>query len=122
MEAPKPRFITSPPSLIASPALTSWVLSVATTTTTIPAPPPVVSPPGASASEVAAWQQTAQCEEGGRNDPTFGYFGIYPNSWRAFGGARFATVAGQATQAEQVEIGMAIEGHPPDIGGCSGSW
>ena len=38
------------------------------------------------------------------------------------GACQFAPVAGEATQAEQVEIGMRIEGHPPDEGSCQGSW
>jgi hypothetical protein len=62
------------------------------------------------------------CEEGGADNPTYGFYGIYPSTWQAYGGAQFASTAGGATQAEQVQIGMAIEGHAPDQGSCEGAW
>lgn len=99
-----------------SPIPAALPVPIASTTTTAPASL------GASPEEVDAWQQTAICEESGNNDPSFGYYGIYPSTWRAFGGTAFAPVAGQASKPEQVEIGMRIEGHPPDQGGCQGSW
>ena len=89
------------------------------TTTTTTAPPTTTT---TTDPEVAAWQQTAICEESGADDPTYGYYGIHPDSWLAYGGAQYAPVAGEATQSEQVAIGMAIEGRPPDVGGCRGSW
>lgn len=69
-----------------------------------------------------AWSRVAMCEEGGRNDPTFGYYGITPQSWAAYGGTAYATMAGGASQAEQQEIADRINGgYVPDANGCA-SW
>ena len=114
--------------------------SATTSTTTVPAmPPPVttstVPPTPASSPAVPvpqesssgepgdSWWQTAECEESGNNDPTYGYFGIYPSTWASYGGTQFAPTAGGATYAEQEQVGMAIEGRPPDpTGECLGPW
>jgi hypothetical protein len=64
----------------------------------------------------------ATCEEGGRNDPNFGYFGIMPSSWAAYGGTKYAPLAGGATYDEQVSVADAISGGwVPDGSGCA-SW
>jgi len=69
-----------------------------------------------------AWAMTARCEEGGHNDPVFGFYGITPGSWLAYGGGSFAPVAGAASQAQQVEVAVRISPTPPDQGRCSGGW
>lgn len=112
-------------------------------TTTVPSPPvpPIASPvpapvspsptpsspsgnPSTGSPQTAAWASLAQCEEGGTNDPTFGYYGIYPSSWAAYGGTSFAPVAGQATLTQQTQIARKIETPPPwtdtPAGGCRG--
>jgi Transglycosylase-like domain len=74
---------------------------------------------GASAS---GWDQVAICEEGGRNDPTYGYFGIAPSSWIAYGGGQYSSTAGGASESEQISIPERISPTPPDQGGCTGGW
>jgi len=64
----------------------------------------------------------ATCEEGGRNDPRFGYLGIMPSSWLAYGGGRYSVTAGGATWDQQVEVATRINGgYVPDAYGCA-SW
>lgn len=60
----------------------------------------------------AAWQATATCEEGGRNDPNYGYFGI--KEWNGFGG--YAT-AGSAPLSVQLAWESAHGISPPDAPG-----
>ena len=91
-----------------------------TTTTTVAAPPETATAP--STDLAAAWQQTAICEEGGRNDPTYGYYGIIPSSWQAMGGGQFSATAGGASQQQQLVIATRIQSYPPDVGGCQGGW
>jgi hypothetical protein len=70
------------------------------------------------------WWKVAVCEESGRDDPTYGYLGIYPGTWEAYGGRRFSEYAGRATWREQVKVANRIEGghFVPDQDGCDGSW
>jgi resuscitation-promoting factor RpfA len=64
----------------------------------------------------------ATCEEGGRNDPSYGYFGIMVGSWLAYGGGAYASTAGGATWDEQVIVATRIDGgYVPDANGCA-SW
>lgn len=60
----------------------------------------------------AAWQATAICEEGGRNDPNYGYFGI--KEWNGFDG--YAT-AGSAPLSVQLAWESAHGISPPDAPG-----
>jgi len=60
----------------------------------------------------AAWQATAICEEGGRNDPNYGYFGI--KEWNGFEG--YAT-AGSAPLSVQLAWESAHGISPPDAPG-----
>jgi hypothetical protein len=60
----------------------------------------------------AAWQATAMCEEGGRNDPNYGYFGI--KAWHGFGGYR---TAGSAPLSVQLAWEAAHGQGPPDAPG-----
>jgi hypothetical protein len=90
-----------------------------------PPPPPAPAPPAPAATspgaDVGAWQRVASCEEGGNDDPTYGYYGITPGSWAAYGGTQYASTAGGATQEQQVAIADRISGGAvPDANGCSG--
>jgi hypothetical protein len=60
----------------------------------------------------AAWQATATCEEGGRDDPSYGYFGI--KEWNGFEG--YAT-AGSAPLSVQLAWESAHGISPPDAPG-----
>jgi hypothetical protein len=60
----------------------------------------------------AAWQATATCEEGGRDDPNYGYFGI--KEWNGFDG--YAT-AGSAPLSVQLAWESAHGISPPDAPG-----
>jgi hypothetical protein len=64
----------------------------------------------------AAWQATATCEEGGRDDPYAGYFGIL--EWNGFDGYR---TAGSAPLSVQLAWESAHGISPPDAPGqCHG--
>ena len=60
----------------------------------------------------ASWAATAQCEEGGRNDPSYGYFGI--KEWNGFGGY---SSAGSAPMSVQLAWESAHGQGPPDAPG-----
>jgi hypothetical protein len=60
----------------------------------------------------AAWQATANCEEGGRNDPYAGYFGIL--QWHHFDGY---PTAGSAPLSVQLAWEAAHGQGPPDAPG-----
>jgi hypothetical protein len=60
----------------------------------------------------AAWLPTAMCEEGGRNDPTSGYFGI--REWHGFDGY---PRAGSAPLSVQLAWEARYIGGPPDAPG-----
>ncbi len=60
----------------------------------------------------AAWLPTAMCEEGGRDDPTSGYFGI--REWHGFDGY---PTAGSAPLSVQLSWEAANIGAPPDAPG-----
>jgi len=60
----------------------------------------------------AAWQATAMCEEGGRNDPVAGYFGIL--EWNGFDGY---PTAGSAPLSVQLAWEATYIGAPPDTPG-----
>ena len=60
----------------------------------------------------AAWQATADCEEGGRNDPYAGYFGIL--QWHGFDGY---PTAGSAPLSVQLAWEAAHGQGPPDAPG-----
>lgn len=77
---------------------------------------------GTGGGGIGAWQRVATCEEGGNNDATYGYFGITPQSWAAYGGTQYSATAGGASQAEQVLVANRISGGAvPDAAGCA-SW
>jgi hypothetical protein len=128
--SPSPSTPAAPSTATTTSTTVPAIAPTTTTTTQVPAPSPTPTPtlPGgpsgsdSSDANSGPWAMTARCEEGGRNDARFGYFGIYEQSWVQFGGLRYASSPAGATWDEQVAIGMAIEGHPPDEGRCEGGW
>ncbi len=60
----------------------------------------------------AAWLPTAMCEEGGRDDPSAGYFGI--REWHGFDGY---PTAGSAPVSVQLAWEATYIGAPPDAPG-----
>jgi hypothetical protein len=76
---------------------------------------PTATTPVAQASSSgipAAWLPTALCEEGGRNDPNYGYFGI--KEWNGFAGY---PTAGSAPLSVQLAWEAQYIGGPPDAPG-----
>lgn len=72
-------------------------------------PEPVSTP----APNGGKWDRLAQCEAGGdwSINTGNGYSGgiqASPSTWAAFGGTKYAPTAGQATKAQQIEIGEKI--------------
>jgi hypothetical protein len=69
------------------------------------------------------WQQVAICEVGGNwamTGPAYSGIGFLNATWNAYGGARYAPLAGQATRDQQILIGMKVtSGRVPDQNGCS---
>lgn len=83
---------------------------------------PPAAPVSTSTSSSGSWQRVAVCEEGGSNNPTFGYFGIMPGSWAAYGGNAYSPTAGGSSWDTQVMIANRISGGVvPDANGCH-SW
>jgi hypothetical protein len=78
---------------------------------TAPSDRPDPEPP-ASGSE-AVWDRLAQCESGGdwRANTGNGFYGglqIWPRTWRAAGGLRYAPRPDQATRAQQIAVAQEI--------------
>ena len=101
------------------------VVPTTTTTTAVTLPPP--APPPSTTTTTSAppsgpsgtWARVAVCEEGGRNDPTFGYLGILPSTWTAYG---MTGTAGAYGWDAQVAVANRITGGVvPDAYGCA-SW
>jgi hypothetical protein len=69
------------------------------------------------------WQNVAVCEVGGHwtmTGPVFSGIGFLNATWSAYGGRRFAPLAGEATRDEQILIAMRVTGGwVPDQDGCS---
>jgi hypothetical protein len=109
-----------------APRVPAGVKAVSTTTTT---PTPTPTPIAASSDTVTAyqrqaWEQVADCEEGGDwsfNGPIFdGGLGISRANWIAYGGEQFAPEASMATEDQQIMVAERIQAEPPDQDGCSG--
>ncbi|HEY5104360.1 MAG TPA: transglycosylase family protein [Acidimicrobiales bacterium] len=103
-----------------------------------PAPVPVVLSPeerqllvlaasaGVSVATLRAeWQHVAVCEVAGNWSMTgsaYSGIGFLNSTWYQYGGTRYASFAGLATETEQIIIGMEITGGwVPDQNGCSPS-
>jgi hypothetical protein len=70
---------------------------------------------GSSAGS-GGWSAVAQCEEGGSNNPTYGYYGI--TEWNGYDGY---PTAGSAPQSVQLQWEQQNVGAPPnESGGCHG--
>lgn len=71
----------------------------------------------------AKWQHVAVCEVGGNWSMVGSWYsgiGFLNSTWTAYGGTRFAPLAGQATRDQQILIGMKVtNGWVPDQYGCS---
>jgi hypothetical protein len=95
----------------------SPALYYAPTTTTTAPPPAIPDPVSGFAAIPASWQATAICEEGGRDDPNYGYFGI--QEWNGFDGYDRAGDAPLSVQlAWEAYVGQDT---PPDAPGeCHG--
>lgn len=73
---------------------------------------PVSQPVGSS--DAGGWAAVAMCEEGGNNDPNYGYYGI--KEWNGFDGY---PTAGSAPQSVQLQWEAQNVGAPPnESGGC----
>lgn len=69
-----------------------------------------------SGGDAASWAAVARCEEGGVNDPTYGYYGI--KEWNGYDGY---PTAGSAPQSVQLQWEETYVGAPPnESGGCHG--
>jgi hypothetical protein len=68
----------------------------------------------ASGGDAAGWAAVARCEEGGANNPQYGYYGI--KEWNGFDGY---PTAGSAPQSVQLQWEETYVGAPPnESGGC----
>lgn len=69
------------------------------------------------------WQKVAICEEGGDwgfVGSEYSGIGFLNTTWDAEGGLAYAPNAGEATEDEQITIGMKITGGwVPDQSGCA---
>jgi hypothetical protein len=75
----------------------------------------------------AKWQHVAVCEVAGNwsmAGPRYSGIGFLNTTWHEYGGDRYAFFAGEATEAEQIIVGMEVtKGWIPDQSGCSpGGW
>ena len=73
------------------------------------------------------WQDVAICEVGGNwsmTGPRYSGIGFSNATWNAYGGTKYAPLAGQASVIEQIVIGMRVTGGwVPDQYGCNpGGW
>ncbi len=71
----------------------------------------------------AEWQRVAICEVGGNWSMTGGKYsgiGFLNATWYQYGGLRYAPFAGEASEDQQILIGMKVtNGWVPDQYGCS---
>ena len=100
-------------------------VSTAVKPTPTPVPAPVaISNDTVTAYQREAWQQVADCEEGGDwsfNGPIFdGGLGISRANWIAYGGEQFAPEASMASEDQQIMVAERIQAEPPDQDGCRG--
>jgi hypothetical protein len=73
------------------------------------------------------WQRVANCEVAGNwamVGPEYSGIGFLNSTWEAYGGTRYAPVAGRASRDEQIIVGMRVTGDwIPDQYGCDpGGW
>ncbi|KQT94147.1 hypothetical protein ASG49_04345 [Marmoricola sp. Leaf446] len=75
---------------------------------------PVLTGPAAEAATTRTWNRMAHCESTSRwhVNTGNGYYGglqISPRTWRAFGGARLASLPHRATKTEQIRVAERIK-------------
>jgi hypothetical protein len=80
-----------------------------------------------SAALRSQWERVAICEVGGNWSmvgPTYSGIGFLNTTWANFGGRQFAPLAGEASEDQQIIIGMRVTGgYVPDQHGCTpGGW
>jgi murein DD-endopeptidase MepM/ murein hydrolase activator NlpD len=80
---------------------------------------PLVAATGAGAAPAGTWDKVAQCESSGKwhINTGNGYYGglqFAPSTWKAYGGAKFASRADLATRDEQIAIAeRVLDGQGP---------
>ena len=71
----------------------------------------------------AQWQHVAICEVGGNwsmTGPIYSGIGFLNATWSAYGGQRYAPLAGRASRDQQIVVGLRVTGGwVPDQHGCS---
>ncbi len=89
-----------------------------------PAPAPVGPVDTVTATQRAAWERVAMCEEGGDWSSDGGRFsgglGITRSNWSIYGGDEYAPEGAMATEDEQIMVAERIQPSPPDQYGCRG--
>jgi hypothetical protein len=75
----------------------------------------------------AEWQHVASCEVAGNWSmvgPTYSGIGFLNTTWDQYGGLQFAPRAGEASENQQILVGMMVTGGwVPDQYGCTpGGW
>jgi hypothetical protein len=80
-----------------------------------------------SAALRTRWEHVAICEVGGNWSmvgPTYSGIGFLNATWAHYGGTKYAPLAGEASEDQQIIIGMRVTGgYVPDQGGCNpGGW
>ncbi len=80
-----------------------------------------------SAALRTKWEHVAICEVGGKWSmvgATYSGIGFLNATWSNFGGTTFAPLAGEASEDQQIIIGMRVTGgYVPDQSGCTpGGW
>ena len=139
--------LATPLALLTTPAL-SAPAGAASRFTTKPVPTPWVQPHVVSAIALqethelvrdartrgvgvvalrAEWQRVAICEVNGdwsMVGPAYSGIGFQNGTWDAYGGTRYAPVAGRASEDAQIVVGMRVTGGwVPDQYGCDpGGW
>ncbi|MEU9132963.1 transglycosylase family protein [Kitasatospora sp. NPDC048540] len=70
---------------------------------------PLLAAQGATAAPVSTWEKVAQCESGGNwsintGNGFYGGLQFTSDTWRSFGGVKYAAQAHQATKSQQIAV------------------
>lgn len=99
---------------LAGAAATAGTMATASTATAAPsATTKAAAPSAASTATANVWDRVAKCESGGNwsintGNGFYGGLQFHPQTWRGFGGTRYASSAHQATRAEQITIAKKV--------------